>query len=459
MSLAERIAWLDGIIWGAPLMILLVGTGLFLTFFLKGIQFRGLLHAIDVLRGKHDNPGDPGEINHFQALSAALSATIGTGNIVGVAAAVLLGGPGAVFWMWITAFVGMATKFTSCTLAVHFRRIDETGEAHGGPMHFIEIGMGKKFKFLAVLFAVFTAVASFGIGNMFQINNVAVSLRSLVFGTDADNFFAFDIIIGIVIAVLVGMVIIGGIKSIGKFASKIVPLMAVFYVGAGLIIIFKNITLVPEAFGTIFHAAFTKPEALSGGLLGTVIRMGVARGLFSNEAGLGSAAMAHGAAKTKEPVREGLVAMLGPFIDTIVICTITALTIVMTKAYAIEGIEKGLLTSMAFEIGLGHAIGQKLVSAGVVFFAFSTLISWSYYGDRAADYLFGKKVVFWYRMLYCAIIVAGACWKIGPIIDFCDAANGLMALPNLIALIVLSPVVVRLTREYMIKYRERGREG
>lgn len=451
MSISERVAQIDGWIWGPWLMILLVGTGLFLTIFLRFIQIRGFKHAVNVLRGKYDDPNDPGEINHFQALSAALSATIGTGNIVGVAAAILMGGPGAVFWMWITACVGMATKFACCTLSVHYRRIDETGEAHGGPMHYIELGMGKNFKWLAILYASFTAIASFGIGNMFQVNNVAVSVRTLIFGTNAQKTFAFDLVIGIIMAVLVGMVIIGGIKSIGKFASKIVPFMAVFYVGAGIIILLMNITAIPAAFKTILYHAFHTPQALAGGLLGTVIRHGVARGLFSNEAGLGSAAMAHGAARTKEPIREGLVAMLGPFIDTIVICSITALIIVITDASSVCTV-KGELTGKAFEIGLGTVFGSKLVSFGIVLFAFSTLISWSYYGDRAADYLFGKKVVLWYRAIYCCFIIFGSVITLNTVIDFCDAANGLMALPNLVALLVLSPVIAKLAKDYTDRF-------
>ncbi|MFH1760181.1 MAG: sodium:alanine symporter family protein, partial [bacterium] len=456
MNFPNLISSFDALVWGAPLIILLVGTGLFLTIRLFFIQLRGFKHAWKVIAGKYDDPDDPGEITHFQALSAALSATIGTGNIIGVAAAILTGGPGAVFWMWITALVGMCTKFTCCTLAVHFRRIDETGEAHGGPMYYIELGMGRKFKWLAILYAFFTVTASFGIGNMFQINNLVVSINGLVRGHGSEPSFLFNIITGILTAGLVASVILGGIKSIGRFASKIVPVMCVFYVLGGLVILLINFTEIPAAFATIFYNAFHKPEALAGGLLGTVIRSGVARGLFSNEAGLGSAAMAHGAAKTKEPVREGLVAMVGPFIDTIVICTITALVIVITGVYETCSV-KGDLTSLAFEAGLRNPLGSKIVSIGVLFFAFSTLISWSYYGDRASDYLFGKKAVKPYRLIYIGFIILGACLKIGIIIDFSDAMNGLMAAPNLIALIVLSPIVVKLTKDYMNRMKEKNR--
>jgi AGCS family alanine or glycine:cation symporter len=281
---------------------------------------------------------------------------------------------------------------------------------------------------------------------MFQINAVAVSLNTLL-RNGADPSPLFNITAGIVIAALVAAVILGGIKSIARVASKIVPIMCLFYLAGGLVILFKHMAAVPEGFATIFYYAFHTPEALAGGLLGTVIRAGVARGLFSNEAGLGSAAMAHGAAKTKEPIREGLVAMLGPFIDTLVICSITALVIVVTGAQEATQVA-GELTGKAFELGLGSQLGGKLVALGVVFFAFSTLISWSYYGDRAADYLLGKKAVRPYRYLYLLFIILGAAIKLGTVIDFCDAMNGLMAIPNLIALVALSPIVANLTRDY-----------
>lgn len=438
-------------------MVLLVGTGLFLSIRLGLIQFRGFCHGVRVLKGDYDNEKDSGEITHFQALSAALSATIGTGNIVGVAAAILAGGPGALFWMWVTALVGMATKFTSCTLAVHFRRIDATGEVHGGPMHFIEIGMGKKFKWLAVLYALFTVTASFGIGNMFQINNCAVNLDKIC-GNVSETFPAFNFLVGLFFAVLVGAVILGGIKSIGRFASKIVPFMCLFYMVGGLWILIKNAGAVPEAFWTICYHAFHKPEALAGGLLGTVIKSGVARGLFSNEAGLGSSAMAHGAARTNEPVREGLVAMLEPFIDTILVCSVTGLVIVVTGAYEICDI-KGELTGKAFEMGLNSGLGLYIVAVGIILFSFSTLISWSYYGDRAADYLFGSRAVKPYRYIYLVFIVLGSVVNIGFIIDFCDAMNGLMAIPNLIALIVLSPIVAGLMKDYFKRKKQKAEDG
>ncbi len=436
-------------VWGVPLMVLLVGTGLFLSLRLLFIQGRGFLHAWQVVTGKYDDKKDPGEISHFRALSTALSATIGTGNIVGVAAAILAGGPGAVFWMWITALVGMATKFASCTLAVHFRRIDEHGETHAGPMHFIELGMGKNFKWLAIIFASFTAMASFGIGNMFQVNSMVSAMGSLIYSNGIAVPFVFKITIGFVIAICVGLVILGGIKRIAVVASFLVPVMCAFYIMAGCFILIKNNHLILPGFKLIFYHAFHAPEAVAGGLLGGVIRSGVARGLFSNEAGLGSAAMAHGAAKTAEPVREGLVAMLGPFIDTIIVCSITALVIICTGAYELMD-TKAQLTSFAFERGLKGS--GWLVSVGIVLFAFSTLIAWSYYGDRAVDYLFGRNFVGIYRWVYVGFILIGALWPMNDVINFCDALNGLMAIPNLIALMALSPIVYQLTQAYFHKY-------
>lgn len=436
------------LVWGVPLMLFLVGTGLFLTVQLRGIQLRGLFHAVKIVSGVFDRKSDPGEISHFRALSTALSATIGTGNIVGVAAAILAGGPGAVFWMWITACVGMATKFSSCTLAVHFRRIDSTGEVHGGPMHFIEQGMGARFKWLAIAFAAFTALASFGIGNMFQINSMVSAVSELIYGHGSDPQMEFKFVVGMVSAIAVASVILGGIKRIAVIAGFLVPFMCVAYVLIGVLILLMNIETVVPGLKLILHHAFHAPESVSGGLLGGVIRSGVARGLFSNEAGLGSAAMAHGAAKTREPVREGLVAMLGPLIDTLIVCTITALVIVNTGAYHTVKV-KGQLTAAAFEAGLPGT--GWIVSIGIILFSFSTLVAWSYYGDRAVDYLFGDKAVRPYRWIYIGFILLGALRPLDEVMNFCDIMNALMAIPNLIALLVLSPIVVDLSRSYMRK--------
>lgn len=450
MNLSLFIERMAAFFWGIPLIVLLIGAGLYLTIRLRGIQFRGFIHGFNVVLGRYDRQADPGEINHFRALSAALSATVGTGNIVGVAAAILTGGPGAIFWMWITALLGMATKFASCTLAVHFRQIDVHGQAFSGPMYYIEKGLGDKFKWLAMLFACFTIVASFGIGNMFQVNNLVTSLSGLTniahFGVDSR---VFSLVVGVAVASIVALIILGGIKSIARVAGYLVPFMCLFYVGAGIVILLQNMHLIGDGFKLIFTHAFVAPESVAGGLLGGVIRSGVARGLFSNEAGLGSAPMVHGAAKTNEPVREGLVAMLGPFIDTIVICTITALVIISTGAYELD-VAKGDLTAIAFEKGLPGS--AWMVQLGIVLFAFSTLLTWSYYGDRSMAYLFGSRSVTIYRWIYIVFIVIGAIKPLNEVINFCDAANALMALPNLIALFLLSGVVMRLTKSYTKRF-------
>ena len=453
MDVADLITRVDDFIWGPPLSALLVGTGLYLTIRLGFIQVRGFWHALNVITGKFDNPDDPGEVSHFRALCAALSATIGTGNIVGVAAAILRGGPGAVFWMWVTALVGMASKFACCSLAVAHRRIDENGEARGGPMHYIELGMGKRWKWLAVMFATFTVFAGFGMGNMFQVNNVAMAVNTLVLGPDTEPNRGLMAAVGVVVAALVALVIIGGIKRIAGVASKLVPAMCILYVLGAIAILIKNVELLPECFRLIFFHAFHAPESVAGGLLGGVIREGVARGVFSNEAGLGSAAMAHGAARTKEPVREGLVGMVGPFIDTICICSLTALVILSTKAYEVETI-KGRLTTVAFELGMPGA--GTMVGFAIMLFAFSTIISWSYYGDRAIDYLFGKRAVIPYRWVYVGFVVLGSVLQLGTVITFCDIMNGMMAAPNLIALIALSGLLVKLSRDYFQRMRDEG---
>jgi alanine or glycine:cation symporter, AGCS family len=436
----------DSFMWGPVTIILLVGTGIFITFFAKLVQFRHFIYAWKLISGKYDNPDDEGEVTHFQALSTALSATIGTGNIAGVGTAVALGGPGAIFWMWITAIFGMGLKYAECLLSLNFRKIDENGVAGGGPMYYLEYGL--KQKWLGVLFAVFAAIAAFGIGNMVQANSVAEPLL--------DTFGVPKIATGIVIAVLCFLVIVGGVKRIGAVASKIVPLMAVFYIVGALIVIFANIGGIGSAFALIFSDAFSGTAA-TGGFVGAgvaqAIRFGVARGVFSNEAGLGSAPIAHGAAQTKEPVREGLVAMLGPFIDTLVICTMTGLVIIMTGAYTLTGADGAgltgaVLTKTAFNNGMPFFGGEYIVTIGIIFFAFSTVIGWSYYGDRCIDYLFGQKAVLPYRIIYCLIIPVGATIKLSVVWTVSDIFNALMAWPNLIGLIFLSPIVVKLTKEY-----------
>jgi AGCS family alanine or glycine:cation symporter len=434
---------LAGYAWGIPSIILLVGTGLYLTIRLGGIQFRGLKHSFQLITGKYDKKDDPGEVTHFQALSAALSATIGTGNIAGVATAIAFGGPGAVFWMWVTALVGMATKYSSCMLALKYRDIHPNGEVSGGPMYTLKNGLNMPK--LGGIFAIFTLIASFGIGNMVQANSVVDGLRFIFPG--AENF---KLILGVIMAIMVGLVIIGGIKRIAKVASRIVPFMAITYTLAAVVILILNIDKIPNAIATIFNHALN-PWAVGGGAIGAALRYGVARGVFSNESGLGSAPMAHAAARTKEPVREGLVAMVGPFIDTIIICSMTGLVIIVSGAWGDarpEGLQGAALSAYAFEYALGK-VGGWIVGFGLVFFAYSTIIAWSYYGDRSAEYLFGERAVLPYRMIYTILVVIGAYVPLKLVWNFSDFANILMAAPNLLSLILLAGVVKELSKDYL----------
>ena len=435
----ELLNTIDGFLWGPVTIVMLLGTGVFMTILVGAIQIRKFPYAWRLISGKYDNPDDAGEITHFQALSAALSATIGTGNIAGVGAAIAVGGPGALLWMWVTAFFGMALKYGECLLSLKYRVIHEDGSISAGPMYYLERGLGQKW--LGVLFALFASIASFGIGNMVQANSVAEPVLTY-FGVP-------KLITGIAIGLLVFAVIIGGIKRIGHVAAKLVPFMAAFYILGALVVIITNIGEVPAAFATIFHDAFNGTAA-AGGFTGAVIsqtiRMGVARGLFSNEAGLGSAPIAHGAAQTKEPVREGLVAMLGPFIDTIVICTMTGLVIVLSGAYT-SGLTGADLTASAFNIAM-PVKGGYVVAIGMIIFAFSTAISWSYYGDRSVEYLFGPKVIMPYRIVYCMLLPVGATIELSTVWTISDIFNALMAWPNLIGLILMSGVILRSTKEY-----------
>jgi len=439
-----------GYVTGPILIIVLLGTGIFLTVRMRFVQIRGLWEGVRITAGKYDDPNHPGDITHFKALCGALSATVGVGNIAGVAAAIAIGGPGAVFWMWVTAFLGMAIKFTECTLAQEYRTVNPDGTISGGPMYYIEKGLGSKFKPLAVLFAVFTVFACFGIGNMVQSNQVAQVLSS--------TFGVPSVLSGIVLAVMTGLVIVGGMKRIGSVAGYLVPIMSALYVGGAIVILVTRADQILPGIALIVKSAFS-PTAAAGGFVGATIMMavrsGVSRGLFSNEAGLGSAPIIHAAAKTKIPVREGLVALLEPFTDTIVICTMTALVIISSGLWN-SGLRDSPLTSAAFESGF--AGGRYIVTFAIVFFAYSTAISWSYYGDRAASYLFGHKVIMPFRLIYCVVLFIGAVasstatW-INTIWVYADMANLLMAFPNLIALIFLSGVVAKSLRNYMKDHR------
>ncbi|SDS75904.1 alanine or glycine:cation symporter, AGCS family [Halopseudomonas xinjiangensis] len=442
-SLIGAINAINGVVWGPAMLALLAGTGLYLTLGLKILPQRKLVYGFKMLwRGRKST--EDGDISPFNALMTALSATVGTGNIAGVATALFFGGPGALFWMWLIALVGMATKFCEASLAVHFREKDAHGRHVGGPMYYIKNGLGAKWKWLGILFAIFGMLAGFGIGNTIQSNSVADALES--------TFGVQPLVTGIVIAVLVALVLIGGIKRIGDVAGKLVPIMALFYVGGGLIILIMHVDRIPDAFGLIFYHAFN-PIAAAGGFAGAsiwaAIRFGVARGVFSNEAGLGSAPIAHAAAQTNNPIRQGTVAMLGTFIDTIVICSITGLVILVTGAWQ-SGENGASLSAYAFNEGLPGGWGQYIVSIGLAIFAFTTIIGWSFYGEKCTQFLFGEKSNIPFRVLWIIAIPLGTLPGIdlGSLWLVADTLNAMMAIPNLIALLLLSPVVFKLARAY-----------
>ncbi len=433
---------LSDLLWKNPVTLaVLLGVGVYLTFRLGFIQIRGFRHARHLIDGRYSSPKDVGEVSHFQALSTALSATVGTGNIAGVATAISLGGPGALFWMWVTAFVGMATKFVECSLSLKFRQVDKEGRIAGGPMYTLLHGL--KMKRLAVLFASFAMIASFGIGNMVQANSVVDGLGYL-----SPRLKDYAGAIGVVMAILVGLVILGGVKRIAKVASAIVPFMAIFYIVAALIVLINHIGAIPSALLTIVNHA-VNPWAVGGAAVGEAIRWGVARGLFSNEAGLGSSPMAHAAARTNEPVREGLVAMMEPFIDTLVICTLTGLVIVVSGAYLTkpDDVTGAALTAYAFSETLGQA-GAVVVGIGLSLFAFSTIIAWSYYGDRSAYFLFGEKAVMPYRVVFTLLVVVGASVPLKLVWNIADVTNILMAIPNLLTVVLLAGLVKGMKEDY-----------
>lgn len=441
----DVIGKISDFVWGPVTLILIVGTGLYLTFRLGFLQFRTLPYALKLAfsPAKQDK-NSKGDITHYQALTTAMAATIGTGNIVGVATAVVLGGPGAIFWMWISALFGMATKYAEAILAVKYRVENSKGEMSGGPMYYLERGLNAKW--LGVLFAIFGSVAAFGIGNMVQSNSVSDAL--------ARSFSIPSWATGVILTVLAGLVILGGIKSIGKVTALFVPIMALIYVLGGAIIMIINIDVVPGVIKLIFTDAFTG-SALGGGVLGTVIRYGVARGVFSNEAGLGSAPIAAAAAKTDYPGRQALVSMTQVLIDTIIVCSITGITIVMS-GLAGTGPEGGDLTAAAFSHYLGDT-GGMIVTIGIVLFAFSTLIGWSYYGEKCFAYLFSDKAIPYYRVVFVLAIAFGAVAKLNIVWGISDIMNALMAFPNLIGLLGLSGVVAYETKRFLKVAKEEQR--
>ncbi|GAA4195303.1 sodium:alanine symporter family protein [Microbacterium oryzae] len=442
---------LSSVIWGPWLLIpLLLGTGLYLTIRLGGLQFVRLGPALSLGLLRRKDRGAEGDISQFQALTTALAATVGTGNIVGVATAIGIGGPGALFWMWVTGLLGMASKYSEAFLGVRYRTTDAAGERNGGPQQYLERGIRNGFgKVLAFAFTIFTIFACFGIGNMTQGNSVAANLER--------SFSIPTWVTGVVLTIIALAVLVGGIKSIGRVTAGFVPIMIVFYVIGALYILIANIADVPAAFATIFHDAFTG-SAAAGGFAGSVIivaiQFGVARGIFSNESGMGSAAIAAAAAQTSHPVRQGLVSMTQTFIDTIIVVSMTGLVIITTGAYRLTDdagaqIDASLMTGEAFTHGLPGEWGHWVVTLALVMFAFSTILGWSYYGERNIEKLLGRRAVLPFRIVFSLVVFIGCTTQLGVVWAFSDVMNGLMALPNLIGLLILSGLVARETRAYL----------
>lgn len=461
----ELLGKINNVLWGAPSLFLLFGTGLFLTVILKGLQFRRLIYAFKIGFGKEDSKdaGAEGDVSHFKALMTALAATIGNGNIAGVATAITLGGPGAIFWMWIVGLLGMATKYAEALLAVKYRVKNDNGEYSSGPMYYIERGLGRKFKFLAVAFAFFGAFAALGIGNSVQSNTIA-DVTSTSFGMP--NWMT-----GLILVILVSVIILGGIQRISAVASIFVPVMAFLYMGGALLILIINYDMILPAFELIFYYAFN-PVAAAGGFIGVVvseaIRNGVARGIFSNESGLGTAALIAGNARADHPVKQALVAMTGTFIVTIIVCTATGLTLLITGFWDPSGgmlsgvahdasLEGGALTSAAFGSVLGIA-GEYIVSFSVIFFGFSTIVGWYVYGEKCFEYLAGSKGIAGYRLVYIAACGVGTIVNLATVWAFADMANALMMIPNLIALLLLWKVVVSETDDYFTNFYEQTKK-
>ncbi len=442
------LSWINtanGYVWGPPMLVLLVGTGIYLTFLLRGLQFRTLTHSLHLALIKRKEDGHAaGDISHFQALMTALAATVGTGNIAGVATAIASGGPGALFWMWITGLFGMATKYAEAVLAVKYRVVDENGMMSGGPMYYLSRGLQNQRlgKWLGMLFALFAAIAAFGIGNMVQSNSVADAMHG--------SFGVPHAATGIVLAVATALVILGGIRSIARTASVLVPVMIVLYMLGGLLVLLINWRGLPNIVFYVLSDAFTPSAALGGFAGATVmqgIRYGVARGVFSNESGLGSSPIAAAAAQTKNPVTQALVSMTQTFIDTIVVCSITGFTIIATGVWT-TGKTGAQLTTAAFSTGLPGESGGLIVAVGLILFAYSTLLGWSYYGEKSVEYLFGVKSIKPYRVVFSIFVAIGAVVQLQLVWSLADLMNGLMAIPNLIGLLALSGVIVAETRKH-----------
>ena len=454
-SIDSFIAEMASYAWGLPLLIILIGGGLYLLIRIKFLPFRYLGHAVAVLRGKYDNEGDAGEITHFQALTTALSATVGMGNIAGVAVAIAIGGPGAVFWMWVSAVIGMSTKFFTATLAILYRGKDSDGKVQGGPMYFITEGLGQKWMPMAVMFSVAGLVGALPVFNVNQltqaINDILLKPAGLYSG------FKTDLIIGLVLAAITAIVILGGLSRISKTASKMVPAMVVLYFALVLIILGVHIDVVPNYLGLIFtdafSASFYKGDAFLGGVIGGIILLGIRRGAFSNEAGIGTAPMAHGAAKTNEPIREGLVAMLGPAIDTLIICTLTALAILVTGVWQSSDANGVSLTASAFEESIPN-FGKYGLLACIIIFSVSSLFSYSYYGSKCMSFLFGVKNKGIYNYFYIISILVGATTSLSMMINLIDTFFALMAIPTMTATIILAPRVIKEAKIYFEKLKQ-----
>ena len=469
MTIEEIVGKLNGIAWGPWMLLLLVGTGVYLSCRVGFIQFGKFGYVMKNTLGKifQKTEAGEGEITPFQAVSTALAATVGTGNIAGVTGAICVGGPGAVFWMWISALFGMVTKYAEVVLAVRYRERNEAGDWVGGPMYYIRNGLGRKFNWLACLFCVLGALAAFGIGNMTQVNTIATSINTAIdsFGgtTAAYTMELFgqtvpvsSLMVGAVVAMIVGMVLFGGIKRIGAVAELMVPVMAAVYIIASVIVVAFNFENLGNVFAMIFKGAFSADAALGGAFgitIMTTIQKGVGRGVFSNEAGLGSAPMAHASSSERDPVKQGLYGIFEVFMDTIIICTLTALTLLCGAADKIVwGQDAGAeLISASFSSVFGAQVGSMLVAVGISLFALSTILSWSLYGTRCCEFLLGSTAARVYQVIFVCVILVGATLKLGLVWNIADTLNGFMAVPNLVALLGLSPVVIKLTREHFAK--------
>lgn len=446
--LQDIVSRLNSLVWGPVMLVLILGTGTWLMIGLRGMPVRSIGQAFRLLLAGRKPDSDKGEISPFQALMTSLSATIGTGNIAGVATAIALGGPGALFWMWCTALVGMATKYAEAVCAVKFREVNDDGSYSGGPMYYIKNGLAPHWHWLGTSFAIFGALAGFGIGNSVQANSVADAIQS--------SFGVAPEWTGVGMMVCVGLVILGGVKRIAEVAGFLVPFMAIAYLAVGIAVLLMNVAEIPAAVATIVSSAFTGTAA-TGGFAGAAVwaalRFGVARGIFSNEAGLGSAPIAHAAARTNDPVNQGMVAMLGTFIDTLIVCSVTGLVIVITGVWT-TGESGASLSAAAYNAVLPG--GEYIVSVGLVLFAFTTMLGWSYYSERCVVYLMGTRVVPVFRLLWVGAIYLGAVAQLGFVWLVADTLNALMALPNLLALLLLSPVIFRITRNHLAQPAAEG---